>query len=269
MGRSHRQFRVDASSYGAPNVGSVRLQADAAANSGVMLSPVPPDPSGDNPVGFPITYNTGWDCSFIFRWPNTESGIANPNTKARVYLGLAVHSVTNTAKRPAKFCGLRYDTNPGASFTLTAAGNASSGVTAYTGTFTGGGSNASKLSIHNHRIRSEAIMEPLYAAGLQQQPGFIQRFGCLGVTCGVRSQFGAIRHNLSFRCVRNGQDGTTFRLRHTIPESPLITIGIVSECVLLCRDKSCFRLTEARNNRSRCPLTRFQVTQMLPAQHLP
>ncbi len=130
------------SSYGAPNVGSVRLQADAAANSGVMLSPVPPDPSGDNPVGFPITYNTGWDCSFIFRWPNTESGIANPNTKARVYLGFAVHSVTNTAKRPAKFCGLQYDTDPGASFTLTAAGNASSGVTAYTGTFTGGGSNA-------------------------------------------------------------------------------------------------------------------------------
>jgi hypothetical protein len=126
-----------------PYTGILTLASGVSADNGFVFSPTPQPVSSGSPLGFPITYATGWEVQYVFRWPPFIANAVNTTyTKSRLYLGFAYHSVTNTAKRPAKFVGLRYDTDPGATFTLTAAGNASSGTTAYTGTFTGGGSNA-------------------------------------------------------------------------------------------------------------------------------
>lgn len=128
--------------FAAPNAGVLRLSSAGSANDGLLLTPVVQPTSAGYPVGFPITYTTGWDCSFVFRWPHWTPGGVAAFTKSRLYLGFAVHSNNNAVLRPAKFVGLRYDTDPGATFTLSAASNASAaGVTTYTGTITGGTGN--------------------------------------------------------------------------------------------------------------------------------
>ena len=129
----------------APNFGSIVIDAGDSANTGLNLTPFDIASSfggGVPPAGFPVTYNTGWDCSFIFRWPNfTHGGQVNLFTKVRLYLGFAALSTNNDIKRPAKFIGLRYDTDPGTALTLTQV-TVSGSTTTYTGTITGGGSNA-------------------------------------------------------------------------------------------------------------------------------
>ena len=136
---------VGLTSSGFPNSGSVYCNSAVTSNGGVVLTPVNAGAlisSVRVPVGFPITYNPGWDCSFVFRWPTFSVSPATTTfTKARLYLGFAVYAAANSAKRPAKFCGLRFDTDPGVSFAVASVANTSGGTTVYTGTFTGGGSN--------------------------------------------------------------------------------------------------------------------------------
>lgn len=136
---------INQGAWVAPNLGSIVISSADSANGGILLTPMDIASSigaGIPPAGFPLTYNTGWECSFIFRWPNiNRSGSANPFTKVRLYLGVASKSNTGNETRPAKFMGLRYDTDPGSALTLSQV-TVSGSTTTYTGTITGGASNA-------------------------------------------------------------------------------------------------------------------------------
>lgn len=126
-----------------PGYGALRLNSGGgSANnvSALMLSGFETD-RGVTP-GFALTYLTGWICEIVFQFPKwTTGGILNSLQKCRTYLGLGsycVSSPTTAQARPAKFIGLRYDTDPGLTLTLSAAANASGGTTTYTGTIPNG-----------------------------------------------------------------------------------------------------------------------------------
>jgi hypothetical protein len=134
-------------SWTAPNFGTIFLNSTGSANGGVNLIPFDVTSAWGGsvaPAGFPLTYNTGWDSSFIFRRPKIGfgSGTANTTAKTRLYLGFAFLSTASDVKRPAKFIGLRYDTDPGPAVTITSVGAAGSGVYNATGGFAGGAGNA-------------------------------------------------------------------------------------------------------------------------------
>jgi hypothetical protein len=123
------------------------VSAASTANSGMFLTPLTPNITEGGaafPIGYPITYNTGWISQFVFRWPvkYIAGSLAQTFTSARLYLGFSACSTTaGTTKRPAKFIGLRYDTDPGTALTLTQV-TVSGSTTTYTGTITGGATPA-------------------------------------------------------------------------------------------------------------------------------
>jgi hypothetical protein len=105
---------------------------------------------------WPLLDYPGWKMSWVFqflRGPSSGAGgqiVNNANVfslaQTSCYVGMcglgsqAPNNGTGPG-RPWVFLGLRYDTDPGTSFAVTAAANASGGTTVYTGTFTGGGTN--------------------------------------------------------------------------------------------------------------------------------
>ena len=107
-------------------------------------------------MGFPLAENPSWKLVWNFaigrNYNQVNTGATLPVAfswaQVSFYIGLGNTSpqsgalTTGNNARPNNFIGLRYDTDPGTTYTLSAAGNASSGNTTYTGTITGGASSA-------------------------------------------------------------------------------------------------------------------------------
>lgn len=101
--------------------------------------------------GMALLDNPGWKQVFVFGYPSTprNGGVVTsfPLTHTSFYCGLTTPANTsgwspNTqSTRPPYFVGLRYDTSPAVSFTLSAVATGSGATTVYTGTITNGGTN--------------------------------------------------------------------------------------------------------------------------------
>jgi hypothetical protein len=104
----------------APNLGAVALvpaNGSGKQSLGVTLTPtVSEDESTVVAQGFLLTLNTGWEATFVFRWPQFSVAALTKNTftQNRLYLGFGFDDSlgsTFTYGRPSKFIGLRYDTD--------------------------------------------------------------------------------------------------------------------------------------------------------------
>ena len=112
--------------------------------------------AGASSSGWPLIENPSWKMVWNFAigrpyeiFNSGGSGGTPPAfswTQVQFYIGLGllpqVAALASTnSPRPNAFVGLRYDTDPGTSYTVTACTTSSGGTSTYTGTF-GGGTNA-------------------------------------------------------------------------------------------------------------------------------
>jgi hypothetical protein len=106
--------------------------------------------SAYQPNAMALLENPGWKATFVWKHEGPTTGTTNSfsTTKKAFYIGLTGATIgavagTNISARPDVFIGLRFDTSatPG-TLTLSSVANASGGTTVYTGTITGGTSNA-------------------------------------------------------------------------------------------------------------------------------
>lgn len=137
-----------------PYLGVVAISMPPTTNVGGQLSPLNIGASSSNALSFawPLIEYPSWKQVYVFQlnefFPNGGSGselLSGASlTKKSLYVGMSgdLNNPTSASKgRPACFCGVRYDTDPGLSLTLSAAATASGGNTVYTGTITSGGSS--------------------------------------------------------------------------------------------------------------------------------
>ena len=108
------------------------------ANNGSILWPVPSTVFSNNQQNhlWPILDEVNWKCTWVFT-PSRITTAGNPGTNflmtnLSMYVGLGGYFVSAYSARPSYFIGLRYDTDPGITTTLTAAGNASGGLQSLT-----------------------------------------------------------------------------------------------------------------------------------------
>ena len=142
-----------------PHLGVMQLINSSTSNDWTAMCPA--NTMANTTAGlketWPLLDYPGWKMSWVFqllRGPNSgaggeivDSGNVFSLAKTSCYVGMATPGSQSPNNglgpgRPWVFLGLRYDTDPGTSFAVTSVANASGGNTVYTGTFTGGGTNA-------------------------------------------------------------------------------------------------------------------------------